>query len=116
MESAAFSATVHDRHGSAVVVLQGELDMRAAPQLDQVLESLVAKGHAAVVLDFAGLSFIDSSGISVLIAAQQGLQARGGHLAIHSARAHARKVFEISGLTELLDVRAEGPEEGFLPG
>jgi anti-anti-sigma factor len=99
-----------------VVVVQGELDMLAAPQLDQVLGALVAKGPAAVVLDFAGLSFIDSSGISVLIAAQQGLEARGGHLAIRSARAHACKVFEISGLTDLLDVRAEGPGDGALSG
>jgi anti-sigma B factor antagonist len=109
--SAAFSASVVAHDGETSVVLTGELDMASSPDLADVLETLVASGPAELVIDLSGLSFIDSSGLAVLVATQNALAEKGRHLSVHSARRHALRVFEIAGLGEFLDVRPEPTEE-----
>ena len=106
-----FSATLAALDGNAVVALVGDLDLNSAPQLTRVLSTYIENGPAEVVLDFSGLSFIDSEGISVLITAQRSLNERGRRLIIRSARASALKLFEITGLTDILNVDSETAEQ-----
>jgi anti-sigma B factor antagonist len=93
------------------VELTGELDMASSPDLADVLETVTENGPTEIVIDCSGLSFIDSSGLAVLVAAQNTLAEQGRRLSVHSARRHALRVFEIAGLQEFLDVRAEPTEE-----
>ena len=72
-----FSASIATGDDSCVVSLSGELDMASAPELAHALLSLPDPGPAEVVVDFSDLSFVDSSGIAVLIEAQHRL-AEGG--------------------------------------
>jgi anti-anti-sigma factor len=108
----AFSATVAEIDGESVITLSGELDMATAPDLVAVLDSEVERGLGSgdLLLDLAGLSFIDSSGIAVLVTGQQALIQQERRLSIRGARPHAMKVFEIAGLMELLNVATE-PED-----
>jgi anti-sigma B factor antagonist len=98
--SAPFSATLIGEESDAVIALLGELDIDTAPDLLGVLSPFLDEGPPEVVLDFSGLTFIDSSGISVLIAAQQRLLAGGRRLRVSAPRPHATMVFEVAGLTE----------------
>jgi anti-anti-sigma factor len=102
-----FSAIVAQRNGETVVVLSGELDMATAPDLATVLDSVREDGPEQVVLDLSALSFIDSSGIAVLVTSQHQMIERTRHLALRGARPHAMKVFEIAGLVDFLNVEAE---------
>jgi anti-anti-sigma factor len=79
-----FSATVVALDGNAVVALVGDLDLNTVPDLTHVLDRLIESDPAEVVLDFSGLSFIDSTGISVLIASDGSLNQRGRPLTIRS--------------------------------
>jgi anti-sigma B factor antagonist len=99
-----FSASIATGDDSCVVSLSGELDMASAPELAHALLSLPDPGPAEIVVDFSDLSFVDSSGIAVLIEAQHRLAEDGRRLSIHSARRHAMRVFEISGLLDFLNV------------
>jgi anti-anti-sigma factor len=105
-----FSATKAERDGESLVTLSGELDMATAPDLATVLASLMGQGPDQVILDLSALSFIDSSGIAVLVASQHKMIEHGRHLTLHGARPHAMKVFEIAGLVEFLNVRTEAEE------
>jgi anti-sigma B factor antagonist len=107
----AFSATVVELEGDALVVVAGELDMATAPELGRTLDPLLAGSSSGLVLDFSRLTFLDSSGIAVLIDAQQRLAPGGRQLSIRSAPASAMRVFEITGLVEFLQVDADAAEE-----
>jgi anti-anti-sigma factor len=97
--STPFSAALQSLDGNAVVVLVGELDMDTAPQLVRVLDPLLEAGPAEIVLDFSGVTFIDSSGIAVLVGAQNHLDAQERHLRVQAPRPQALRVFEITGLS-----------------
>ena len=106
-----FSATVGALDGNALVTLVGDLDLNTASDLTRVLNTFIENGPAEVVLDFAELSFLDSTGISVLIAAQSSLNQQGRRLTIRSPRPPALKLFEMTGLTDILNVEAEGAKQ-----
>lgn len=84
------------------VVAWGELDVATVPDLEvalhQVLES---DGSGTVEIDLGGVTFIDSSGLGVLVAALKQSQALGGRLVVRNLQAAPRKVFEVTGLLEL---------------
>jgi anti-sigma B factor antagonist len=106
-----FSVTVVGSDTDAVVMLAGELDMATAPDLADVLESLVTDGPDEIVVDLAGLSFVDSSGLAVLVTTQNTLHEQGRRLSLRAPRRHAIKVLEIAGLIEFLDVRTDPDPE-----
>lgn len=105
-----FSAEVLGLDDDTVVYLTGELDMATAPELTGVLDPLIAHGPREVVLDFSGLSFIDSSGIATLVDSQQRLSEQERRLSIRGARRGAVRVFEIAGLVDFLCVRSDADE------
>jgi anti-sigma B factor antagonist len=99
-----FSADLVHLNGDALIVLAGELDMATAPDLSSLLDPLVESGPPELILDFSGLSFIDSSGLAVLTNAERRLREQGRTLRIRSLRPSALKVFEIAGLMDVLNV------------
>jgi anti-sigma B factor antagonist len=79
--------------------------MATAPGLNGVLGPLIEAGPSDVVLEFSGLSFVDSSGIAALVDAQHRLSEQGRQFSIHGARSGAVRVFEIAGLLDFLRVQ-----------
>jgi anti-sigma B factor antagonist len=102
--------TIAVRHagGEIVVALSGELDPHSAPQLQEEIDAVRDVGHAGatVVLDLEELSFIDSSGLRVLIAAQKAIDAVGGRLVLRHPSETARRLLEITGLVDHLAVES----------
>jgi anti-anti-sigma factor len=88
----------------AVVALRGELDFDQAPALVRTLDDLRADGARAIVVDLAELTFIDSSGISVLVATARAAAADACTLVVARPTAHVRRVFDIVSLSELVPV------------
>jgi anti-anti-sigma factor len=100
----AFSATLIHLNGSAVIALVGDLDVATVPEPSRTLDPLLEDGPTAIAPNFSGLSFIDSSGLAVLASAQQRLREQGRRLGVESPRSNAIKLFEISGLMDVLNV------------
>jgi anti-anti-sigma factor len=88
----------------AVVTLVGDLDASTAGLLYEQFAALTREGAMHVALDLEGLSFMDSTGLSVIIAEHKRTTSLGGELIIYSPQEPVRKLFEMTGLMELLDV------------
>ena len=93
--------------GDAVITLRGELDVLTAPFLWERMEPVLAGVTGKLVFDFAGLGFIDSMGLGVIVRAQARLrgEAPERQVVVRHANAHACKVFEITGLDRVLDIQ-----------
>ena len=90
----------------AVVALQGEVDIYSAPQFKEVMIQSIDEGAKHIVVDLAGVTFIDSSGLNVLIANAAALtRARDRDVAVlvvpHGA---VRRVFELTALDEVFEL------------
>ena len=91
-------------NGTRVVFVGGELDMATASELEDFLADL--DGHDLIV-DIGGLSFIDSSGFSRLVAAHERLERRGNRLTIRKASPTATRAFAVLGLDQVLHLEAD---------
>lgn len=85
-----------------VITLTGELDLAGVDRVTQELLQAEATDVSEVVLDLEELTFIDSSGIAVILAADARSRADGERLRLNGGSAHVRRVFELSGLTDRL--------------
>jgi anti-sigma B factor antagonist len=87
---------------SARVVLSGELDLAAAPLLEEAVARAL-EGADEIVLDLSQVRFIDSTGISAVVAAVKAAQTSGVALMISSTlRSQVRRLFELVGMSDTL--------------
>jgi len=92
-----------DTTGEATLVtVGGDLEFGTAAPLRTTLSDLAQRGHDRVVVDLAGLRFIDSTGLSLLVQAKQRFEAEGRRLELRRPTERVTRVFETSGLAELL--------------
>jgi anti-sigma B factor antagonist len=99
----------HQDRQTVSVVLSGELDLSSAPQLRDCLAELANAGVINLVIDLANLMFLDSTGISLLVTDFKRATASGGSFAVRNASPEVMRVFDITGLVELLSVTAIEP-------
>ena len=93
------------RVGDAVVVrVAGELDLATAPALWAALERALIDAHQ-VVVDLSAVTFVDSTGLSVLLRAYQAVGVTGT-LKVRGPNAQARRLFEMSRVESLIDVES----------
>jgi anti-anti-sigma factor len=83
-----------------VFVVRGEIDAHTYTTLDRALEG----GEPVTQVDLSEVTFIDSSGLRVLVRHHQDRQRNGGRLEIVSPSRPVQRLFEISGLTGQLNV------------
>ena len=87
------------------VTLVGDLDPATAPVLEGAIASAVAdEAVDHLVLDLDRVSFLDSSGLRVLVTTREALTARGADLALRNPSANIRRLLDITGLAEVIAV------------
>ena len=92
-----------DRCGEIYQIgLSGELDMAAAPQVQDALMCAEATDADAIILDLSRLTFIDSTGIGLLVAAHARSRAGSNRLALVRGPAAVQRVLETCALDRLL--------------
>jgi anti-anti-sigma factor len=97
-----------ERDGGLRVALTGDLDVASAPAVEERLVELDRPDAPAVlVLDLRGLSFIDSTGLSLLINTDSRARKAGRHVTIVSGKGAPRRLLETTGLIGRLDVVEE---------
>lgn len=89
---------------AAVVVLQGELDLANAGDITELVTGAITAGVSSLVLDLAQVDFMDSTGISALIAGKRAFDAIGGQLALRAPSPAVRTVLHVAGLESFLAV------------
>lgn len=89
--------------GRAVIArLHGELDLVSALELKQRLEPLLVPGVLTLVLNVEGLTFMDSSGLGVILGRYRQMRELGGDLVLAGAGPMVRNILEISGITRIV--------------
>lgn len=85
------------------VVLSGELDEHTAKYTRNTLDELLQKANfKQVIIDLAGLDFMDSTGIGVLIGRYKLAKKRKLPIYICNPSSHAERIFNITGLYEIM--------------
>jgi anti-sigma B factor antagonist len=82
-----------------VVELRGELDLSSAPDVrGQLLATVAAHPGRGLIIDLSGVRFMDSTGLNVLLDAQQSAGQAGGTLSVAAPPKAAARVFQIAGM------------------
>jgi anti-sigma B factor antagonist len=97
-----FRVTVEPDDDAVVVRVAGDLDMSNADALTEALTE-PGSGASTVVADLAGVTFMDSSAVSALVASARTLKAEGSRLALGPCSDVVARVLEITGLAEGTD-------------
>ncbi len=88
----------------AVMRVGGELDSATAPQLQEAVTGAVQAFGPRLAVDLAGLTFLDCSGIGILVKAHRELDQAGGHLRVLNPTRLVRRVIDLCGLGDHLDI------------
>ena len=85
--------------------LTGELDHCSAQRVRRELDRLIEDpGVKRLILDLSGLTFMDSSGIGVLLGRYRTLSLRGGSMAVRRMNPHVEKIFLMSGMRQVIQI------------
>jgi anti-sigma B factor antagonist len=88
----------------AVLVLTGEIDMATAGSLRTIAGRSLREPPARLVLDFAGVTFCDSQGLSTLISLNRQVSAAGSRLVLVNVGDFMGRLLEITGLRAAFEV------------
>lgn len=94
------SLSVQELGSRAVITLAGEIDLQNSPQLRQTLLDLFGD-HLEVVVDLAGVTYIDSSGIACFVEAYQLARNRGLGFSLAAVSPQAMRVLKLARLDEV---------------
>jgi anti-sigma B factor antagonist len=89
-----------DAKGVITLVLRGEIDVASAVELDLALIESLSTGPSGIVIDLAGVDFIDSTGLRTLMVAQDRAASNGHSLILRHVGPQARRLFELSGTAD----------------
>jgi anti-sigma B factor antagonist len=92
---------------TVVVRLSGDLDVVTAADLWPHLSGLITAGHVRIAIDCSGLTFLDSSGIAVLVRGLRMVTPLGGSLRLRAVGHRVLEVLTITSLTEAFLDEAE---------
>jgi len=89
--------------GKLVVRLEGELDLHTAERFRQVVERALAEtGARDLVLNLGRVTFIDSSGLGVILGRYKRLRESGGNMSLVRASSRIKPILEISGILRII--------------
>ncbi|MCW2994508.1 MAG: hypothetical protein JWQ18_2003 [Conexibacter sp.] len=93
--------------GATVVEVEGEIHVSTAPEFSGMLSAAVDGGRTSLVLDLTSVSFIDSTGLSVLLSTSRRVTRAGGRMALVCSNPTVLRLFEITRLDTTFDIHPE---------
>lgn len=90
--------------GCTIVEVVGALDLASAPDLRACLQQVMADGAGTIVLDLAGLEFIDSSALGTIVLTYKDLQKRAGRLCVAQPQPLVLRVLELTSVDRLVSI------------
>ncbi|WP_372592920.1 STAS domain-containing protein [Actinotalea sp.] len=100
------SVTSRESGDRTVVEVRGEIDVYTAPVLREELSSLVDSQHTNLVVDLTQVSFMDSTGLGVLVGGLKKVRTLGGDLSLVIDQEAILKVFRITALTQVFSIHS----------
>jgi anti-sigma B factor antagonist len=88
--------------GVTLLVVHGDADLHAAPELRDRLGAAVDAGDSGIVVDLTQTSFLDSTALGVLLGAVKRLRGGDGRIQLVVSRPELRRIFEITLLDQVM--------------
>ena len=95
---------VDRRVNYSILKIKGDVDLYSSPQVRKQIIPLVDKKNANLLVDFAGVTYMDSSGVATLVEALQLTNKNGGKLRLFNLAQPIKDVFELSRLDKVFDI------------
>ncbi len=92
--------------GLGIVEAKGEIDMATAGIVRQAITDLIADGCVDLVLDLGPLTFIDSTGLGVIVGARKKAEHLGGSFVVVCTHPRILRLLDITGLSQAMPVHA----------
>jgi anti-sigma B factor antagonist len=90
---------------ATVVTPTGDIDLAVAGQVRAALTDLVDHGHPRLLVDLAGVSYIDSAGLAALVAAMKHARHAGGDVRLCALQPDVQATFEVARLVTVIDIK-----------
>lgn len=94
-------------NGVTILSVDGNLDAEGTQAMEEKVVGLLENGETALLFDFSGLDYINSSGLRVLVLAYQRLKKASGKVAICGIKDYIQEVFEVSGYDKIFPLYAD---------
>ena len=96
---------IERRRDTLIAYLTGELDHCSAQSIRRELDALITdQSVKRLVLDMKEMSFMDSSGIGVILGRYRALSQRGGKVAVRNMNPHVERIFILSGMNQIIQI------------
>jgi anti-anti-sigma factor len=105
-----FGTDIRSVGNHALVVVVGEIDVSTVGSLYEQFACLARQGVCHVALDMAGVSFIDSTGISLLVTEHKRAESMRGELIVFSPLPQLRRMIQMVGLDTYFNIRPAVPD------
>jgi anti-anti-sigma factor len=90
--------------GVTIVAIEGEVDLACSPELRDILHAHAEARRPALLLDFAGVSYVDSSGLATLVEYVRLAQGYAGKFALAAVTQRVRTILDLVRLSEVFPI------------
>ncbi|GKU76308.1 STAS domain-containing protein [Paenibacillus sp. L3-i20] len=97
-----FQIIQEEKNGQYVLRLVGELDLSVVPQLNSALEPVLQREDIALVLDLSKLSYIDSTGIGIIVSILKTRDRLKAPFYVQEVPASIQRLFDLTGISKYL--------------
>ncbi|SDN38683.1 anti-sigma B factor antagonist [Psychrobacillus sp. OK028] len=91
-------------------LIGGEIDAFTAPMLREKLAELNLQKDLHVELNLTDVSYMDSTGLGVFVGFYKTVNAANGHMELTGLSSRLKRLFDITGLVEIMDIQATDKE------
>ena len=87
-----------------IIMVAGRIDAATSKDLESTLNDLIEKNNTTIVIDLAGVEYISSVGLRVMLAALKKVRPKQGDVKLAALQPFVKEVFEITGFTKLFTI------------
>ncbi|ATW25245.1 STAS domain-containing protein [Candidatus Formimonas warabiya] len=93
-----------EKEGVLTLVLNGRLDSAGAIQLDREIDKIISRINDKLILDYAGVPYVNSSALRVVIKYAKELRESGKEFHMVNVNSDVYKVFKLTGFTSIIHI------------
>ena len=100
------SVTIKNKNDTLYILIKGEIDHHTAPGLRDAIDDALVMNESAnqVVLDFSGVTFMDSSGVGLVMGRYRLIAGKNKKLSVHNLSERDYKIMKMSGIEKLAEI------------
>lgn len=97
-------AQVEEKGDVVVVRVKGRLDAASSPQLEKKVNSIIDSGHFKLLLDFAGVEYLSSAGMRLMLSVSKKLKSLEGKVVACAVSDEVMDVIKMAGFHQVLEL------------